>query len=173
MNILIPAYGTIFATRAANVIFLQNLVWLLLAPFIFLCTLAPWISLVTTLKIQNLPFMRNLASLLVLLLLCFGISLSTMRGVSQALFTNRAGEWTRTPKYADLQNKQDWRKSKYQIPLDLLSIWEFVFVLVGLWAIETAIQHTNFSVLLILVPFTLSYGFVLLFSILQSRRAKG
>ena len=173
MNILIPAYGTIFATRAANVIFLQNLVWLLLAPFIFLCTLAPWISLVTTLKIQNLPFMRNLASLLVLLLLCFGISLSTMRGVSQALFTNRAGEWTRTPKYADLQNKQDWRKSKYQIPLDLLSIWEFVFVLVGLWAIETAIQHTNFSVLLILVPFTLSYGFVLLFSILQSRKAKG
>jgi len=168
---LIPTYGTIFATKAATVIFLQNLVWLLLAPFIVLCTLAPWISLVTTLKIQNLPFMRNLASLLVLLMLCFGISLSTMRGVGQALFTNRTGKWTRTPKYADLQNTQDWRKSKYQIPLDPLWIWEFVFVSVGLWAIGTAFQHMNFSVLLILVPFTLSYGFVLLFSILQSRKA--
>ena len=30
----------------------------------------------------------------------------------------------------------------------------------------------NFTVLLILVPFTISYGFVLLFSILQSQKAK-
>jgi hypothetical protein len=94
-----------------------------------------------------------------------------MRGVGQALFTNRMGEWTRTPKYADLQNTQDWRKSLYQIPLDLLWIWELVFTIAGLWAIESAIRHLNWSLLLILVPFTLSYGFVLLFSILQSRKA--
>src|SRR5271157_460245 len=170
---LIPAYRIIFATRAASIIFLQNLVWLFLAPLIALCTLAPWISLFSTLKIQNLPILKNLASLCVLLLLCFGISLSTTRGVCQALFTNRAGKWTRTPKYANLKDKQDWRQSKYQIPLDLLWIWELVFVIVGLWSIETAIQQMNLGVLLILVPFTLSYGFVLLFSILQTRKAKG
>jgi cellulose synthase/poly-beta-1,6-N-acetylglucosamine synthase-like glycosyltransferase len=85
----IPALGIFFATRAATIIFLQNLVWVFLAPFIALCTIAPWISLVSTLKIQNLPLMRNLASLFVLLLLCFGISLSTVRGVGRALFTNR------------------------------------------------------------------------------------
>jgi cellulose synthase/poly-beta-1,6-N-acetylglucosamine synthase-like glycosyltransferase len=172
-NALIPAYSTIFATRDAAIIFMQNLTWLFLAPLIAFCTLAPWISLLSTLKIQNLSLMRNLANLLILFLLCFGISLSTTQGVGKGLFTNRTWEWTRTPKFADLQNKQDWQRSKYQIPLDLVWIWELGFTLLGLWAIGTAIVHLNFTVLLILVPFTISYGFVLLFSILQSRKAKG
>ncbi len=172
LNPLISAYGTFSATKASAIIFLQNLVWASFAPLIVLCTLAPWISLVSTLKIQNLSLVRNLASLLVLLLLSFGISLSTMRGVGRGLFTNRAWEWTRTPKYADLQNKQAWRQSKYQVPLDPLWILEFVFVMLGIWAIGTAIQHMNFNVLIILVPFTLSYGFVFFFSILQSRKVK-
>jgi cellulose synthase/poly-beta-1,6-N-acetylglucosamine synthase-like glycosyltransferase len=168
----IPAFGSFFATNAATITFLQNLVWLLLVPFITLCTLAPWISIVSTLKIQNLPLVRNLASLFVLLLICFGISLGTMRGVSRGLFTNRAWEWTRTPKYADLKNKKDWRLRKYQIPSDFLWIFELVFVMLGLWAIVTAIQHENFAILFMLVPFTLSYGFVLFFSIPPSRMPK-
>jgi uncharacterized membrane protein YsdA (DUF1294 family) len=148
------------------------MVWLFLTPFIVLCTLAPWISLLSTLKIQKFPLLRNLASLLLLLLLCFGISLSILRGVGQALFTKRAWEWTRTPKYTDLQNKKDWKQSKYQIPLDPLWIWELVFVAAGLWATWTAVRHANLTGLLILVPFTLSYAFVLLFSVLQSRKAR-
>ncbi len=172
VNTLIPFYDNLFATRATPVIFVQNLTWGVLGPFIALCTLAPWISLVSTLKIQNISLVRNLASLLVLLLLGFGISLSNMREAGKALFTDRVWEFTRTPKYANLQNKHDWRLMKYQIPLDLLWIWELVFVMVGLWAIGTAIEHTNFTVLLILVPFTLSYGFVMVLSILQSRKVK-
>jgi cellulose synthase/poly-beta-1,6-N-acetylglucosamine synthase-like glycosyltransferase len=170
-NAMIQAYSTIFATRDAVIIFLQNLTWLILTPLIGLCTLAPWISLLSTLKIQNLPLMQNLANLLILLLLCFGISLSTTQGVVKGLFTNHTWEWTRTPKFADLQNKQDWRQSKYQIPLDLVWIGELIFTIFGLWAIEIAITHLNFTVLFILVPFTISYGFVFLFSILQSRQA--
>lgn len=172
MDSLIHAYGSIFATKADMVLFLQNLVWLFLTLLIALCTLAPWISLVSTLKIQNLSMLRNLASLLVLLLLCFGISLSTMQGVGKGLFTNRSWEWTRTPKFADLQNKRALRQKKYQIPLDPVWIWELASVALGVWAIVAAIQHLNFIVILILVPFTLSYGFVFLFSILQSQKAK-
>jgi cellulose synthase/poly-beta-1,6-N-acetylglucosamine synthase-like glycosyltransferase len=172
LNAGITAYDPFIATKATTIIFLQNLGWLSFAPLIVLCTLAPWISLVSTLKIQNLSLMRNLASLLVLLLLSFGISLSTMLGVGRGLFTNNAWEWTRTPKYAELQNKQDWRQSKYQVPLDLQWILELVFIMLGLWAIEAAIQQMNFNVLLILVPFTLSYGFVFFFSILQGRKTK-
>jgi hypothetical protein len=44
--------------------------------------------------------------------------------------------------------------------------------MLGLWAIGTAIQRMDFNVLLILVPFTLSYGFVFFFSILQGRKTK-
>jgi hypothetical protein len=167
-----PASGNLLATPATTLIFLQNLAWLSLTLLIILCTLAPWISLVSILKIQNLSLVRNLPSLLVLLLLSFGTSLCTMRGAVRGLFTNRAWEWTRTPKYADLQIKRDWRQSNYQIQMDLLWIWEFVFVVMGLLALATAIQHIDFNALLILVPFTLSYGFVFFFSILQSRKTK-
>jgi len=170
VSTLIQAYGSIFATRAATITFVQNLVWLFLTLLIALCTLAPWISLVSTLKIQNLPLLQNLASLLVLLLLCFGISLSTMQGVVKGLFTNRSWEWTRTPKFADPHNHEAWRDSKYQIPLDPAWRMELAFLVIGLWAIVTAIQHLNFTVIVILAPFTLSYGFVFLSSILQSRK---
>jgi len=168
---LIPAYSAFFTAGTGPLFLLQNLAWVSLALGIALYTFAPWISLVSTLKIQNLPLYGNLASLLVLLLLCIGISLSTLRGVGRALFTNRSWEWTRTPKYDEAQKDRDWRRSKYQMPLDRLWIMEFAFVMAGLWAIGVAVGHRNYNVLFILVPFTLSYGFVLWFSILQSRKA--
>jgi cellulose synthase/poly-beta-1,6-N-acetylglucosamine synthase-like glycosyltransferase len=172
LNTVMSAYATFFATQAAMLIFLQNLVWFSFAVLIALCTLAPWISLISILKVQNLSLAQNLASLLVLLLVSIGISLGTTRGVGRGLFTNRDWDWTRTPKYADLQNKKDWRQSNYQVPLDFLWMLELMFVLLGLWAIGTAIRHSDFNVLIILIPFTLSYGFVLVLSILQSRRGK-
>jgi cellulose synthase/poly-beta-1,6-N-acetylglucosamine synthase-like glycosyltransferase len=150
----------------------QNLTWLILVPFIALCALAPWISLAFTIRSQDLSFLPSLASLLVLLLLCFGITLSTMRGVGRALFTNRPGYWARTPKYAELQNQRGWKQSRYQIPLDLLWIWELAFVVVGMGSIRAAVRYSDFSLLLILVPFTASYAFVLLFSVLQSRKSR-
>ena len=168
----IPAYGALFATRAATIIFLQSHLWVFMAPFIALCTLAPWISLVFTLKIQNLSLARNLASLLILLLLCFGISLSVMQGIIRALFTNRTWEWIRTPKNPDIQNIPDGQQIKYQLPPDHLWIWELVFVLLGLWAIGTTILYGNFTSLFILIPFTISYAFILLFSFPQSRKAR-
>ena len=150
----------------------QNLIWLFLTPFIALCTLAPWLSLLATLKVQNLSLARNLASLLVLLLLCFGISLSILRGAIRAFFTRRTWEWARTPKNADLQNRQGWKQHKYQLPIDPLWVWELVFVVLGLWAIGDTIRTETFSSLFLLVPFTISYGFVLMFSLLQNRKAK-
>ncbi|HEY6073616.1 MAG TPA: glycosyltransferase family 2 protein, partial [Anaerolineales bacterium] len=172
VNTLIPASGTGIAAGALSIISVQNLVWFFLSPLIILCAIAPWISLLSTLKTQRLPLIKNLPSLLVLLLLCFGISLSATRGVVKALFTDRAWEWTRTPKYAQLRKGQNWRESRYQIPLDPLWIWELIFSITGLLAIAQAFRISNLTALLILVPFTLSYGFVLVFSILQSRTVK-
>jgi len=169
--IMLPGINIVFAPQAARMIFMQNLIWGFLAPFIFLCTLAPLVSLVFTLKIQNLPVSKNLASLAVLLLMCFGMSLSMLRGIGRAVSAKRPLEWIRTPKFAEIKNKKDWSKDKDQVPFDMLWVWELLFVMLGLWAILSAIQHGNFSGLFILVPFTVSYAFVLLFSVLQSRRA--
>jgi hypothetical protein len=56
--------------------------------------------------------------------------------------------------------------------VDIIWIYEFIFIVLGLWAIGTAIRQSNYPVLLILIPFTASYGFVMALSILQSRTAR-
>ena len=171
LNVLASSFNILTFMKAAPPLFIQYLVSACLAPFIFFCTLAPLISLVSTLKMQNLSLSKNLASLVVLLLMCFGMSLSMLRGIFRAVLVDRPREWIRTPKYADLKHKQDWRKDTYQVPFDGLWIWELVFVVLGLSAIGNAVQQRNIAGLSILVPFTISYAFVLLFSVLQSRNA--
>ena len=168
----IPSMDTLFASDSGTTFVWQNLAWLVLVPLITLCTLAPWVSLVATLKLQNLSLIKNLGSLLLLLLLCFGISLSVLRGAMRAFFTRRAWEWTRTPKDADQPHKRDRNQIKYQLPVDSLWVWELVFILAGLWAIGSTFRTGTFSCLFILVPFTISYGFVFIFSILQNRKTK-
>jgi cellulose synthase/poly-beta-1,6-N-acetylglucosamine synthase-like glycosyltransferase len=169
---LFPVTGNTFLPGIFNLHILQNITWIILFPLLILCTLAPWVSLISTLKIQKLSLWRNFASLLVLVLLSLGISLSNLREAFKALFMNRAWEFARTPKYADLENLQDWKKKKYQVPIDIIWIPELIFVLVGIWAIGTAIRLSNTPELLILVPFTLSYGFVMILSIMQSRKVQ-
>jgi cellulose synthase/poly-beta-1,6-N-acetylglucosamine synthase-like glycosyltransferase len=172
VNTLAPFYVNLFGVRASAVITLQNLIWGLLGPLLALCTLAPWISSFSALKSQHLSLARHLSSFLVLLLLAFGISLSNTREAAKALFTNRIWSFVRTPKYADLKNKQDWQMRKYQIPLESVWILELAFIILGALAIVVAIQHSIIAPLLILAPFTLGYAFVFLLTILQSRGEK-
>ncbi len=150
---------------------LQALSWAILLPMLILCTLAPWFSLGTTLKLQNLPLLQNLPTLLVVVLLSLGISLSNMREAVKALFSNRNWEFKRTPKYADLKNKQEWRSKHYQLSIDPLWMTELIFTVVGIFTIGVAIHVSNYSVLMILVPFTISYGIVLWLTLQQSRKA--
>jgi cellulose synthase/poly-beta-1,6-N-acetylglucosamine synthase-like glycosyltransferase len=167
-----PVAGHALSAGIFNLHALQNLTWIILFPLLILCTLAPWVSMLSTLKIQNFSLARNLASLLVLVLLSLGISLSNLREAVKALFSNRTWEFARTPKYADLENLQDWKKKKYQVPVDVIWIFELLFIVLGFWAIGAAIRQSNYLMLLILVPFTASYGFVMVLSILQSRKAR-
>jgi cellulose synthase/poly-beta-1,6-N-acetylglucosamine synthase-like glycosyltransferase len=150
---------------------LQTLSWVVMLPLLILCTLAPWISLGSTLRLQNLPLLRNLSTLLAIILLSLGISLSNMREAGKALFSNRNWEFKRTPKYADLNNRQEWRSRRYQISIDPLWMAELLFTLVGMVSIGMAIHVSNYSVLMILVPFTISYAIVLWLTLQQSRKS--
>ena len=150
---------------------LQAVSWAVMLPLLILCTLAPWISLSSALRLQNLSLLRNLSTLLAIILLSLGISLSNMREAGKALFSNRNWEFKRTPKYADLNNRQEWRSRRYQISIDPLWIAELLFTLLGMVSIGMAIHVSNYSVLMILVPFTISYAIVLWLTLQQSRKS--
>jgi cellulose synthase/poly-beta-1,6-N-acetylglucosamine synthase-like glycosyltransferase len=148
--------------------FMQDLTWLLFVPLIFLCTIAPWISALTTLRIQKLPLSHHLSSLVVLYLIGFGTSLNNSLGAGKALFSDRTWEWTRTPKYADLKSQAGWRTKNYQIVSNRVWLLELAFAGLGAFAALHAIQHSNYSALIVLVPFTIAYAFVSILTILQS-----
>jgi hypothetical protein len=109
---------------------------------------------------------------LAIILLSLGISLSNMREAGKALFSNRNWEFKRTPKYADLNNRQEWRSRRYQISIDPLWVAELLFTLLGIVSIGMAIHVSNYSVLMILVPFTISYAIVLWLTLQQSRKSQ-
>jgi cellulose synthase/poly-beta-1,6-N-acetylglucosamine synthase-like glycosyltransferase len=171
-GILLGPFGLLRSAGAVALYSFQRTTWEILSPVIFLCTIAPWISSISTLRIDKSLFFRNLASLLVLLLLGFGISLNNTLEAGKALLTNRVWEFTRTPKYADFQNKSSWRKSNYQITWHPTWILEFVFASIGVIAIVFAFSNSNYSVLLILIPFTTAYFFTFFQTVSQSRRGK-
>ena len=166
--LLFMQHGITGSGSALTISFLQNMLWLFIVPLIFLCTIAPWVSAIATLRVQKLPLSHHLTSLLVLYLVGFGTSLDNTLGAGKALFSNRAWEWTRTPKYADLKSQAGWRTKKYQISFNRVWLLELAFACLGAFASSYAILHSNFFALLILIPFTSAYAFVSLLTILQS-----
>jgi cellulose synthase/poly-beta-1,6-N-acetylglucosamine synthase-like glycosyltransferase len=153
-------------------IFIQNLVWVAFGLMILICTSAVWVSPIVILKIQGFPIARNLSVLLVLFLLGFGVSVSNTLEAGKALFTNRNWAFQRTPKYALLFNKEKWIDKKYQVPINFLAYIELVFVCLGLLAIVDAIMHSNFGVLIILIPYTSAYAYVFFLTLLQSHQER-
>jgi cellulose synthase/poly-beta-1,6-N-acetylglucosamine synthase-like glycosyltransferase len=147
---------------------IHTLSWGMLDAMILLSMVAAWISPLVSLKLQDIPIRKNMLSLLVLFLLGSGVSVSNTVEAFKALLTNRNWEFKRTPKYANLQNKQGWRNQRYQVPLDSVFMLELIAVCLGLTAITVAILHNYLTVLVILVPYTSSYIFISLLTYQQS-----
>jgi cellulose synthase/poly-beta-1,6-N-acetylglucosamine synthase-like glycosyltransferase len=154
--------------RQAPALTIQNTIWLVLLPLIVLCTLAPWVAAIITLREQKWPLWKNLQALGLLFLIGFGSSLNNSLGAAKALFTNRNYEWTRTPKYADLQDRSGWRERKYKIKSEYVWLLELTFAGLGLLSIGFSLLQSNFAVLLILVPFTIAYMFISIQTVLQT-----
>lgn len=121
------------------------------------------------LKAQRLPLTRKPLSFLILFLLGFGVSLSNTIEAGKALLTNRHWSFKRTPKYAVQKKKEDLWDKRYQVPLDYVAFLELALVCLGGISISYSIWNSNFGVLVILVPFTVAFGFVFLLTLLQSR----
>lgn len=157
------------ATDASSVVAPEYFVWGLLGLLIILCTCAAWIPPLMVLKAQRLPLTRKPLSFLILFLLGFGVSLSNTIEAGKALLTNRHWSFKRTPKYAVQKKKEDLWDKRYQVPLDYVAFLELALVCLGGISISYSIWNSNFGVLVILVPFTVAFGFVFLLTLLQSR----
>ncbi len=144
--------------------------WSLAGTLIVLCTVAAWIPPMVALKTQPLPWWRKTLSFVVLFFLGCGVSLSNTIEAGKALFTKRSWVFKRTPKYAVQYGEDNWRDKRYQVALDFVWLVELAFVCLGIASIGSSVLSSNYGVLVILVPFTTAYTFVLLLTILQSRQ---
>jgi cellulose synthase/poly-beta-1,6-N-acetylglucosamine synthase-like glycosyltransferase len=147
----------------------QMLIIFPIVALIFLCTIAAWIPPFMAIKLQNLRTSQIPSIFLLLMLLGFGISLSNTVEAGKALLTNRNFAFKRTPKYAVQHDLDEWRDKRYQVPLDLVSLLELFFVILGSISIGYSILDVNLGVLIILIPFTSAYIFVFFLTLLQSR----
>ncbi len=139
---------------------------------IVLCSIAPWISMMVALKSQNLSIRQNLISMIFAFFLGFGICASNSIEAGKALLTNRVWEFTRTPKYADIQNDGDRKKSKYQVSLDFSWMLELFLICLGLFCIVISIRYSNYFALIMLCAYTMAFSFVFIFSLIQTRKGK-
>jgi hypothetical protein len=65
-----------------------------------------------------------------------------------------------------------WQGSRYQVPLDFVWLTELVAVCLGVGTIVVAAIHANVGALLLLLPYTAAYSFVLILTLVQSRPVK-
>jgi hypothetical protein len=68
-----------------------------------------------------------------------------------------------------VKDKEGWRTRSYQIPLDSVFILEIASVLLGITATIVSIYRAHYAVLLIVIPYTISYFFISLMTFKQSQ----
>jgi cellulose synthase/poly-beta-1,6-N-acetylglucosamine synthase-like glycosyltransferase len=102
-------------------------------------------------RIKFLPFLMCLGT---------GIAINNTKAVLEALFNIRSG-FVRTPKYGIKKPQDTWRGKHYSIPLNAISILEFVL---GLYSLSGLLMFLLFSKYLV-SPFLLIYtaGFFYVF----------
>ncbi|OGO29093.1 MAG: hypothetical protein A2136_10520 [Chloroflexi bacterium RBG_16_54_11] len=167
-HLLTPLGGSFAAFDPPTSEIIRNLSWGALDAMIVVSMVAAWISPLVSLKLQDIPIRKNLSSLVVLFFLGSGVAVSNTIEAIKALLTNRNWEFKRTPKYANLQNKEGWRNRRYQVPLDFVFLLEVASVCLGVIATTIAIAHRHYMILAILVPYTASYLFIAFLTYRQS-----
>jgi cellulose synthase/poly-beta-1,6-N-acetylglucosamine synthase-like glycosyltransferase len=168
-HMLTPLGGAFTAFDPQTATRLHNLSWGALDTMILLSMVAAWLSPIISLKLQKISIRQNLIGLLVLFLLGSGISVSNTVEAFKALLTNRQWEFKRTPKYANVRDKEGWRDRSYQVPLDFVFLLELASVFLGIIATFMAIMRAHYFVLVILIPYTASYVFISFLTFQQSR----
>jgi cellulose synthase/poly-beta-1,6-N-acetylglucosamine synthase-like glycosyltransferase len=127
---------------------------------ITMCWAAVWILYLLTLKLEGLSIIQHLPSLFILGLIGFGISISNTLQSAKGLLSNKTWSFERTPKYALKQRVGEWRNKSYQVHLNITFYFELVSIIFSLVTIFEALRNSNIGIVVILVIYVASYGFV-------------
>ena len=102
-------------------------------------------------RIKFLPFLMCLGT---------GIAVNNTKAVLEALFNFKSG-FVRTPKYGIKKQTDNWHEKRYSIPLNAISILEFIL---GVYSLAGLLMFLIFSKYLV-SPFLLIYttGFFYVF----------
>jgi hypothetical protein len=149
---------------------LHLLLWGPIVTVIVVGTVAPWISSIVARKPQHLPVASNLPGLLVLYLQSGGISLVNTIEPGKALLTTREWGLTDTPKDPSLKDLEDWHSKIYSVSLDLRWVAGVLLLSIGFAAIIHPVSDSAAVSLVLLVPCTAAYAFILAMTALESRR---
>ena len=134
------------------------------------CTVAVWLYPFEVLRARRMSVVRNLPTILVLGLLGFGICFSNTIQAARALFGHKAASFRRTPKYGIQERVDDWRRKKYQVPLDALNVGEAAFAILGAAGTACAFARGDYIMVPFLLFYTAAFSYVVFMTILQSRQ---
>jgi|SRR5271157_585167 len=131
--------------------------WIAFFILIVVCTVAVLFYGVEALRDQEMSVVRNIPTLIVLVAIGYGISISNSVSVFSGLFLNSTGSFARTPKYAITKRVDDWKGKKYQIHFERTTLLEGTAVLLGAAAVVWAALDGNLGIVPILMVYLLSY----------------
>jgi glycosyltransferase involved in cell wall biosynthesis len=140
---------------------------------ILLCTAASFLYPLAAIRARGRRISANAASVGILALLGFGLSLSNTIEAAKALFSRRDWPFSRTPKYAIHGAPDRWEDKRYQVPIDGKLLAELLFALLGFAAVFFALRLSGYLVAFILMVYSTSFAFVAALTLLQSRRGEG
>ena len=131
--------------------------WIAFFVLIIVCTVAVLFYGVEALRDQGMSTVRNIPTLIVLVAIGYGISISNSVSVFSGLFLNSTGSFARTPKYAITKRVDDWKGKKYQIHFERTTLLEGTAVLLGAAAVVWAALDGNLGIVPILMVYLVSY----------------
>jgi cellulose synthase/poly-beta-1,6-N-acetylglucosamine synthase-like glycosyltransferase len=139
---------------------LQQPLLVIAAALIAVCWSAVWILYFLTLKLEKLSILHHLPSLWILSLLGFGISISNTLQAAKGLLSTKHWSFERTPKYALKQRVGEWRNKSYQVQVTRTFYVELGSIMLSMVTILEALHHGNIGIVVILLMYIASYGFV-------------
>jgi cellulose synthase/poly-beta-1,6-N-acetylglucosamine synthase-like glycosyltransferase len=182
------------AARLAGLLHLGNylihplLLLLLLTVLPLLLADAPPPSLLTALSLASLGppmlyavaqrrlhgdrWLRHWLVLPALMLLGLGVSLNNSIAIGQA-FSQRSGQFLRTPKFHVESGADDWRRSAYRLPVGPTMLLEGALALYALCAAATAGVQANWIAAIFMALYALSFGVMVGAELWQTRGAFG
>ncbi|MDA4128725.1 MAG: glycosyltransferase [Thaumarchaeota archaeon] len=147
--------------------------WAVFSVLIALSTVAVLYYCVEAIRVQKLGLLENTKEILLLVVLGYGISISNSVQALSGLFSKNTGTFMRTPKYAITSTTETWREKKYQLPLNMTSVFEAGGVALACLAIINAFLSNNIGIIPILVIYLSGYALVLSLTLKQALTSAG